>query len=157
MREYIVLSLILAIIAPSFAPWLPHDALHAVHDTHMAHHQSESYSDRSHHGHHNTHEHQHVDHDHHVNNEDSNHHPIQIDAISYFSDYLHIDLQQPDDVNLSTLDLGSEVFNRFATVSQFDLSTYLAAVQNRGPPVDFELRVKSTSPPVYLATQRFRV
>lgn len=156
MRECIVLSLILAIIAPSIVPWLPHDALHAVHDTHMAYHHLGS-GQASHHGYHNEHDHQHAAYDHHAHVEEPDHHPIQIDAISYFSDYLHLDLQQPNDIDFSITDLPGKVFSGFAINSFFSLNTHLDSVQNRGPPLNFKRHVKTTSLPVYFATQRFRV
>lgn len=146
MRKCVILLLMMAMITPSILPWLPHDALHAVHDAHMAHHQSHKHNSHHHYEHNNHHQHT-----------NAANHSIQIDVVSFFSDYLHLDLKQANNIDHETPHSTGEYFD-FPTLNSIsNWNIQVASFQNRGPPSDFERYSTPNSPPVYLATQRFRI
>ena len=144
MRNGFLTVLIMLFVLPAFTPWLPHGAVHALHDRQAKHHGEESHG----HGHHG--------HDHNVEQQQAVHHPIQFDAVTYFSDYLHVDLQSPDQTVFKapppdTYDVNYTLTNVVDVAPRYEL----VSVQSRAPPDTRRLRPDKT--PLYLSTQRLRI
>lgn len=136
--------LILLFILPAFTAWMPHNSIHAFHD-----HQAK---------HHSAHQHSHSasGHDHDSDNKQAFHHPIQIDASTYFNEYLHVDLQNPEQVVLKSPVFDTQDIDfTFASVADISLQEKLITVQSRAPP-DM-LRPWPSKTPLYLSTQRIRI
>jgi hypothetical protein len=142
MKNGFLAILITLFVLPAFTPWLSHNAVHNLHEHQAKHHVKE------------THEHGFVGHDHDV--EQAVHHPIHFDAVTYFSDFLHVDLQNPDQSVLKApvFDNYDTVFAPVAVISP--MARYeLSSVQSRASPDIYRLRPDKT--PVYLSTQRLRI
>lgn len=135
--------LLLLMVMPAFTPWLPHGAVHALHD-----HQTQ------HHGVEENHGHGHEGHDH--ESKQIVHHAIQFDAASYFSDYLHVELQSPEQLTFEAPTLDTYDIDYTITEVINPIPSYgLISVQSRGPPDARRLRPDKT--PLYLSTQRLRI
>jgi|GEM_PF-804622 hypothetical protein len=145
MKKITYAVLALLIILPAFTPWMPHGAVHALHDHQATHHSAKD------------HGHGHEGHDHRdAETQASNHHPISFDAITYFSDYLHVDLQNPDQVALKAPAPDTHDIDFLAVAVIEPSHRYeLASVQSRAPP-DWR-RLKPENTPLYLSTQRLRI
>ncbi|MFT6791592.1 MAG: hypothetical protein ACJA04_000796 [Cellvibrionaceae bacterium] len=129
------------------ASWLPHGVTHTVYNNNIEHLLEGSHK-------HSPHEHNHD------NNTDihiGDHHPIHIDVVTYFSDYLNADLQR---TTLNALDIPSfdvyEVdFFTLASVIEphhyYDLSLSKSRV-----PLDWKIS-SSSNIPLYLSTLRLRI
>ena len=142
MKKIISLLLTLMLILPAFAPLLPHEAVHVLQDSHAsAHHNAD------HHGHHH---HEHKDH-HQVYAQYS----LPLDIVTYFKDYLHVDLKKPEHTNLN-LDVSSEQdldqSLNFVTYSKLHQTLN---INSRAPPDNNRLWPDSI--PLYLSTQRLRI
>ncbi len=136
--------LITLLVLPAFAPLLPHGTAHALHDHQAEHHGVQS------------HGHSHEEHDHKTQTQEVVHHPISFDVVTYFNDYLHVDLQNPDQVVFKapapdTYDIDFTV----AAVLEPQHRYELTSVQSRAPP-DWR-RLKTNKTPLYLSTQRLRI
>lgn len=138
------LLLILFLVLPAVTPWLPHESTHALHD-HQAKHHGEQRHSHVHHGHENK-----------AESEQPVHQPIHIDAVTYFSDYLHVDLQNPQQAFLKapSPDAQDMDYTLVALIDPIPLYQ-LAAVQSRAPPDIRRMRPDKT--PLYLSTQRLRI
>lgn len=148
MKNGLFTILILLFVLPAFTPLLPHGAVHALHDHQAKHHGAES------HGH--KHDREHEGHDHDAVNEQAVHHPIHFDAVTYFSDYLHIDLQNPEHAVLKAPLLDThDIDYTLAPVINLMPRYELASVQSRAPPDTRRQRPDKT--PLYLSTQRLRI
>jgi|TARA_R110000868_G_scaffold49101_3_gene158528 hypothetical protein len=143
MKKILFSVLIALFVLPAFTPLMPHDGIHALHD------------------HHSVQTHAHV-HDHAAQGSDdkktqvSDHHPIRFDAVSYFNDYLHVDLQNSEKIILKAPAPGSQnvkftTFAAFVSAQRYQRNS----VQSRAPPNWQRLKPKNT--PVYLSTQRLRI
>ncbi len=144
MKNGFLSFLILLFVLPAFTPWLPHGAVHALHDHQAKHHGEE------HHGH------GHEGHDHAEKSEQAVHHPIHFDAVTYFSDYLHVDLQSPEQTVLKAPALDTHDIDYALAVITNPMPRYeLASFQSRAPPDTRRLRPDKT--PLYLSTQRLRI
>lgn len=131
-------------VLPAFTPLLPHGAVHALHDHHATHHSK----DHQDHGHH---EHEHASHE-----QTEVHHPIHFDVVTYFSDYLHVDLQSPQQTILKAPALDPYDIDYTITAAINPMLRYeLDSVQSRAPPDTRRLRPDKT--PLYLSTQRLRI
>lgn len=144
MKNGFLTILILLFVLPAFTPWLPHGAVHALHDHQARHHSAQS------------HGHGHERHDHDALSKQAVHHPIQFDAVTYFSDYLHLDLQNPEQAvlkapSLDTHDIDYTVAQAIDPMPRYEL----ASAQSRAPP-DIR-RQKTDKTPLYLSTQRLRI
>lgn len=144
MKNGFLTILIMLFVLPAFSPWLPHGAIHALHDHQAKHHGVENHS------------HGHEGHEHDVVSQQAIHHPIQFDAVTYFSDFLHVDLQNPDQSILKApvFDHHDIAFAPMAVISPM-VGYELAYVQSRAPPDTFRFRLDKT--PIYLSTQRLRI
>ena len=153
MKNTLFAVLILMLVFPAFAPWLPHGAVHALHDHHTAHHASHNGANHHDHGHH---EHRHVSHDHPAESEQAVHHPIHFDVVTYFSDYLHVDLKSPAKAALKAPVLEKQDLDYTLAAVISSMPRYeLASVHSRAPP-DIR-RFRSDKTPLYLSTQRLRI
>lgn len=144
MKNILFSVLITLLVLPAVTPWLPHGAVHALHDYQAKHHGAESHS------------HGHKGHNHHAKSEQAVHHPIHFDAVTYFSDYLHVDLQNPGQSVLKaplfdTYDIDYTITAVINPIPRYEL----ASVQSRAPPDTRRLRPDKT--PLYLSTQRLRI
>lgn len=151
MREGLATFLMMLFILPAFIPWMPHGISHAMHDYHASHHQDARDGVASHNGH--THQiHAHGE------NAQELHHTVQFDIVSYYSDFLHVDLRHSEEAVLQATDRD------FEDVS-YDLgSLMLSPIANqfhseiRGPPDRFgTAHDHDNKRQTYLLTQRLRV
>jgi hypothetical protein len=149
MKNTLFSVLIALLVLPAFTPWMPHGMVHALHDHQESHHQSRQQADQDH-------GHEHAVHDHDTQTHASDHHPINLDIATYFSEYLHVDLQSPDQVVLKapTLDLHDISFI-LPTDIEPQHRYKQASVQSRAPP-DWR-RHRPDNTPLYLSTQRLRI
>lgn len=141
--------MVLMLVVPAFAPWLTHEAIHAmhaVHDSHLA-------------GHHNSGQHSHDYHNHDHKHlplpQLDIHHPIRLDFVSYFQDYLHVDLKKPEQDRFRLQILDSDNFDLPLSITVYPKYFELAVIQSRSPPL-----YQSRGPvhiPIYLSTQRLRI
>lgn len=144
MKNGFLTILILLFVLPAFTPWLSHGVVHALHDHQAKHHGEES------------NRHGHKGHDHHSESEQAVHHPIHFDAVTYFSDYLHVELQSPQNTILKAPALDTHKTDYTITAAINPVPRYeLASVRNRAPPDIGRLRPDKT--PLYLSTQRLRI
>lgn len=149
MKNVFYSILMTLLVLPAFTPWLSHGVVHALHDHQESHHQSYATNETDH-------EHRHDAHDHDIQTQATNHHPISLDAVSFYSDFLHVDLQK---VNQFTFNAPVPDFQDFDyTISKaLPLPNLyeLALVQSRAPP-DWR-RLHSEQLSHYLLTQRLRI
>lgn len=139
MKNGFLTILILLFVLPVFTPWLPHGAVHALHDHQAKHHGAESHG-----------------HGHDVVSEQAVHHPIHFDAVTYFSDYLHVDLKNAANSVLKAPLLDSHEIDTALAPIYEPLPRYeRASVQSRAPPDTRWQRPDKT--PIYLSTQRLRI
>lgn len=147
MKKALISLLIVLVVLPAFLQVMPHGIDHALH-------QSKAHHAQNHHGH------NHDDHDDHHGHSheahDENHHAINLDIVSFYDEYLHVDLQSPDQVTLEVpdqdiQDISFDVVANTVTISRYEL----ASVQSRAPPDWPDLEAGKT--PLYLSTQRLRI
>lgn len=141
MKRLLALLLLLVFTFPSFGAWMPHAALKKLHLQQKKHHGIET-SEHSHHGH---------SHD----AKSGVSHSVHFDVVTYFNDYLHVDLQKADHAawdapSLDTLDIA------YVQVAEITPPSYLPAKDQeiRGPP---DWRLSRSTTPVYFTTQRLRI
>lgn len=143
MRNLLSIFLVLIFMLPTLGPWMPHDALKALHVQQERHHGG------------NPDQHDHHGHSHDAKAKAS--HSVHFDVVTYFSDYLHVELKNTDHASLETPDLDNHKidFIQMATLipPSFPSSTN---VQTTGPPPD-NWRLTRPDLPIYLATQRLRI
>lgn len=135
----IFLSILIALfVLPAFTPWMPHGVIHAFHDHQTAHHGLEENNKG-------------------IENQQAFHHPIQFDAVTYFSDYLHVELQNPDQIQVKKpiFDTQSIDFSLTAVLINPLPHYEMASLHSRVPP-DWR-RHKSNNIPLYISTQRLRI
>lgn len=159
MKKTISLLLIVLLVSPVFVSWLPHSVIHTMHNNNIEHFSAGSHIHPPHDNDH-AHNHDNITGNNTNNNTDLNnndHHPISIDVVTYFSDYLNADLQR---VVPSTLETPPVVLD------QFDFVALVTAIENYRVN-DFPLsksHIYSDSKifglsklPLYLSTQRLRI
>lgn len=142
MKNGLLTILTLLLVLPAFSPWLPHGAVHALQDHQAKHHGGDN------------HGHSHGEYD--AVKTQSLDHAIRFDAVSYFSDFLHVDLQSPNHSAVKapvfdTYDIDYAPMAAFSHMARYEL----ASVLSRAPPDNYRLRPDKT--PVYLSTQRLRI
>lgn len=141
MKNLILLSFILLLAFSAFVPWMPHDALQALHVQQESHHAISADHQKSHKQDH---------------TQQSVHHPVHFDVVTYFSDYLHVDLQSPQQTVLKAPALDTYDIDYTITAAINPTQRYeLASVQSRAPPDTRRLRADKT--PLYLSTLRLRI
>jgi hypothetical protein len=139
MKSVLSVILVLVFLLPAFGPWMPHSALQALHVQQERHHGGSG------------------DHDHHHDAQSSVSHSVHFDVVTYFSDYLHVDLQNTDHADLKkpAHDTQEIDFMKLAVLMPpvYAPSSY---IQTTGPPPD-NWRSSHFGLPIYLATQRLRI
>lgn len=143
MKRIFVAFLILLFMLPALGPWMPHSALQSLHVQQELHHGV--FGDQ----------HDHHGHRHDLQSSDS--HSVHFDIVTYFNDYLHVDLRGADHVVLSA-PLQDKQTPDYALVTESvrPIMTLSSYHKNRGHP-DYGWRISYASPPAYLATQRLRI
>ncbi len=144
MKNFTHVFLILLFVLPALGPWMPHNALQALHVQQERHHGGSA----EHHDHHNdTHD-----------TKTSISHSIHFDVVTYFSDYLHVDLKNADRTVLSVPTHDSPAFD-YTVVTDIVISSFfsISGIQATGPPPDHDWRMSRPVTPVYLSTQRLRI
>ena len=142
MKKPIAVILIVLFLIPVFSAWFPHDFVHVLHSE-----QAKSHGTKSH---------GHVGHSHEQSNSQVAHHPIYIDAISFVSDYLQIELKNTNQQIIKKLepDSKSKTYIRSFNNEAYQL-TLLSSIHSRAPP---DWRSHSLALlPLYLSTQRLRI
>jgi hypothetical protein len=154
MKKILSLLLIVLLVSPVFAAWLPHDVTHVLHSNSVEHflaggsHQH-SFHEHNHDGNGNGNGNGNV----HLNN----HHAIHIDVVSYFSDYLNADLQRASSntVDITSFDVYPLDFIAFSAGIKLHHDLNLPTNKSRVP-VDWK-KSGSITIPLYLSTQRLRI
>lgn len=141
--------LVVLLVLPAFAPWIPHEAVHALHDQHQSHHANNASADG-------TESHKRAALGHKEQTLGIVHHPVSLDAVTYFQDYLHTDLQRRVRVVLKAparefQDADLELASGLLQPQRHQL----ASVIKRAPPDWRSSRPSHT--PLYLSTQRLRI
>ncbi len=141
MKNVLGTFLILIFLLPTFGPWMPNDALQVLHVQQERHHGGSA----EHHGH-----------SHDAKAKAS--HSVHFDVVTYFSDYLHVDLKNADNTALSlpAPDTHATDYMMVADVLPPSFSPS-SGIQTTGPPPDYDWRMSRPGTPVYLATQRLRI
>lgn len=141
MKNLLSVFLVLIFILPAFGPWIPHDALRALHVQQESHHQDS------------------VDHGHHGHETQKNvSHSVHFDVVTYFNDYLHVDLKNSDHSSLSASIRDTHTIDYMVVANIFPpFLSPTSGIQTTGPPPDYDWRMSLPSTPVYLATQRLRI
>ncbi|MGH1402898.1 MAG: hypothetical protein ACRBDL_01515 [Alphaproteobacteria bacterium] len=142
MKRALIALMITMIALPAFLQVMPHGIDHALHQAKV-------------HYAHNDHGHDHND-DHRHDAHEDDHHAINLDIVTFYDDYLHVDLQSQDHVALEqpvqdVQDLDSDMVTGIMFVSRYELSP----VQSRAPPDWQSIHTHNT--PLYLSTQRLRI
>lgn len=143
MKNALAAFLILIFSLPALGPWMPHHALQALHVRQEKHHGGSV--DR---------------HDHHGHNHGAKAkatHSVHFDVVTYFNDYLHVDLKNSDQtaLNAPIHDTRTIDYILVADIVPPPFSPS-SGNQSRGPP-DYDWRMSRPGTPVYLATQRMRL
>ena len=147
MKKCLFAVLIFMMVLPALLPWMPHSSAKSLHIQQEAHHANQ----------HKTHAHSHYHgEDHDSGSDQSMSHSFHADIITYFSDYLHVDLKNPDQAvfkapSQSIDDIEFLLITSFAPLNRYEL----ASVKSRAPP-DWR-QVRSENTPLYLSTQRLRI
>jgi hypothetical protein len=78
--------------------------------------------------------------------------------VTYFSDYLHVDLKNTDHASLSAPTHDSHAID-YMMVADILAPSFSpsSSIQTTGPPPDYDWRMSRPGTPVYLATQRLRI
>tara|TARA_R110000868_G_scaffold411035_1_gene701469 strand:- start:40835 stop:41278 length:444 start_codon:yes stop_codon:yes gene_type:complete len=144
----VFLTFILCVVfgLPMLAPFAPHDMLHRLHDGFEAHHstnavhQTENILSKK------SHKQKEIIQDH--------HHPVHFDIVTYFKDYLHVDLQKTQTYTLAIQKQSkSPDFNILDSLIVKDLFVF-SPVRNTPP---YYGDVALVAPQIYKTTQRIRI
>ena len=129
---------------PALTPWLPHGAVHALHAHQTEHHAVEDSG------------HVHSDHNHKA--QDIEHHPIQLDAYSYYNDHLHVDLRSSEKFVLKAPEYSTEDVQYQPSAMMASFSFHEREYKtSRAPPMAQRIDVAAYHAPLYLTTQRLRI
>ena len=144
MKNGLLTILILLFVLPVLTPWLPHGFMHDFHHSQVKHHANNSH-----------------DHGHNIQAQTSetahdDHSAFHIDVVTYFNDYLHVDLPNAQQTYLSAPDLDiQDVDYTVPAVTDFNSPFDIAVYYSRAPPDQFRPFTDKT--PLYLSTQRIRI
>lgn len=139
MKNVLAVFLLLVFMLPAFGPWMPQGTLATLHIEQEKHHQDIA------------------SHDHDAYVQDFSGHSVHLDVVTYFNDYLHVDLKNADNVFLAapSLDVHAVTY-AFVTDSNATIPVPVSDTQTTGPP-DKGWLASRTKLPVYFATQRLRI
>lgn len=144
MKRGFISLLVMLVALPAFLQVMPHGIDHALH-------QSKRHHTQNHHGHSND---EHHGHNHEAH--DENHHAINLDVVTFYSEYLHVDLQSPDQIALETPEQDTQDISFDIAANTLPVSRYeLSSSQSRAPPDWRSFRAENT--PLYLSTLRLRI
>jgi len=145
MKTVRITLLFVLFVLPMLAPLASHDILQAMHSYHESHHKVEV----------------------HTHHDDSHQtkvvlkntsHPLHFDIITYFSDYLHVDLPNPQQdifqVAAKQVQNGDLEKNNFIYNTP---SSHLASLKEEAPPDSYFLNSLFSDEELYLSTQRLRI
>lgn len=148
MRNYIIAFLILGLLLPTFLPFAPHVAVHAMYDAHIVRHLDLS-------------PHNEIDHIHGTENDlNAEHedidHRVPTDFASYYKDFLHIDLKNTDQANLISklISVQDVDYNLTADIAKTRLYK-VTSFMRRGPPIGHVYEPNLSS--LYRTTLRIRI
>lgn len=152
MNRLIASFLVFVMALPVVLPWMPHDAVHALHNQQVWHGGANSST-------HLAHQHT-IEHSHTRTAEDfqaSSHHAIDLNAVTYFDEYLLVDFAKAKQV----VSLQSGKAKQGAGLNRPQPNTVPpafveATIQNRAPPA-WQTLQRPPYTPVYLTTQRLRI
>jgi len=151
MKNILCTALAFILLLPAFLPLAPHGAAHALYNAHTSHHGEAPH-----------HRHAQVDHSHdhgmdfHGNQENITH-GLMTDIVSYYADFLHVDLKNADaepfvPASLTSAEPDYNTNAVLASAWRYEI----AALRTRGPPPP-NLTIYLNGPPLYLTTQRLRI
>ena len=141
-KLFLTLILSVTFALPMLAPLAPHDLLHRLHNCFESHHVNDT--GLAHSAHHHSEDVVH-----------SSHHPIHFDMVTYFKDYLHVDLQKTQVIAFKSPRQQDQLPDLALDVLITDHKFTLASVKMREPPnYDDETFFDHH---VYLTTQRIRI
>ncbi len=149
MRKLFLIFLIVFLAMPAFAQLMPHDVLHEMHDNQEASHQKTSQVEI-------THSHRHAGTSHNTQDQSSSHHITNFDFFNHFTNFLHIDLQNPVQTVLSSprhssQDIDTTHLSNVLIDYDFDRIFIKDLVQPD------HHRSSSRSTPLYLTTKRLLI
>lgn len=139
MKNGFLTLLIMMLVLPAIMPAFSHGAIHGIHDHHAAHHWQQNANS---HGH---------------DAGKSVHHSAHFDITNYYSDFLHVDLQNPDQAVLKAPSFDNDT-PQYPIIMAMDMPTIhdgLLNNQTRAPPDSVTYRFDDKS--LYLSTQRLRI
>lgn len=139
MKNGFLTILMMTLVLPAIMPVFSHGAIHGFHDHHAAHH-----------GQHDSNNHEHAE-------EQSVHHSAHFDITNYYSDFLHVDLQSPDQAVLKAPSFDDDS-PQYPIILAMDMPTIhdgLLNNQTRAPPDRATYAHDDQS--LYLSTQRLRI
>lgn len=150
MRNFIIGFVVLGLLLPTFLPFAPHIAVHAIYDAHIVRHlDSSPHNDIDINHSHGT------ENDLYTEHEDIDHH-IPIDFASYYKDFLHVDLKTTDQQSLFPELIPEQGIDYDLSVDLAESSLYkFAACHRRGPPMGHVYEPNFSS--LYLTTLRIRI
>ncbi len=149
MRKTVVLTLVLMLVLPAFLQVMPHGVDHALQRakaTHLDHHHR---SDSVFPGHESHGSHEHAAHQ-------SDHPFINLDVVTFYKDYLHVDLKAPEPASLEASQRDHHKITFPAAFAVATLPSLAASfARSRAPP---QWRSpKREHLPLFLLTQRIRI
>jgi hypothetical protein len=145
MKKTLSLILIVLLVSPAFASWLPHGMIHALHHNSIEHLLTGS------------HHHSPQEYNHDTGTHLSDHHPTHIDVVTYFSDYLNADLQRTTSNALDNPSFDVYGTDFISLVFGIEPNPYYDTPSSKNRvPLDWET-VNSSHIPLYLSTQRLRI
>ncbi|MGH1378733.1 MAG: hypothetical protein ACRBB3_07910 [Alphaproteobacteria bacterium] len=138
MKRSFATLLALLMVLPVLLQVMPHDVIHALHkaqDHHI------TLEDKDHHSH---------------KEHSDDHHAISIDIVTFYDEYLHVDIQSPDNITLSkpTQDIDNAIIATYIH-ERPTLRNELSGINSRAPPDHRAFTPDST--PIYLSTERLRI
>jgi len=151
MKKVFITFLVAFLVLPAFIQWVPHGFVHAMQNHKTGHHQKTSQVK-------NVHNHDHQDsNSHNTRDQASTYHAVDLNFVTYFNDFLHIDLQRTDQTAIQSL--AQEIQGIDISSLDNDLINYgfnAVFTQNRAPP-GYDRSSLYLKPPLYLATKRLRI
>jgi hypothetical protein len=160
MKRLLSIILIILLVSPAFASWLPHDVVYSLHKNNLEHYVTGSH-DHSNQRH--VHEQSQLEHVNNNKNHDinqdivlSDHHPVYFDITTYFSDTLGVELQRASLSlpNFTAFDFSDRDF-LLATFKKLHLR-HDAHPSKSHIPLHWKI-TNSSHIPLYLATARLRI
>jgi hypothetical protein len=135
-------------VMPAFFVLLPHDIAHALHS---GYHQSYEHRDY-------TQGPKHCSHSHEEQTPESVHHPIQLDIVTYYNDYLQIDLQSHAQAFLTyPVEYSQDIDSSFPADLLPKQCCNLASLQMQNSPPSDRRESSEQNTSIYLSTQRLRI